>query len=868
MRRSDTTVVPHALRATLPAETAHRCSLARETGEAGMSVTLNVKLVGSNVTGSIDEVVKGATVSLKKIFGTHKMEGRPSLATEDTADAKPVGAVATFKEVVPGQYRIHVQFPPDKRTEYAANRIQYEVKAGAAEQTVTVLVGAVFKKVRFIGLCVAAVARQVWNGDAAQVVDYQIAKHNALSQVPDFTTRFGAYEEEFQNYWEPYKCEQTDWRVQYNGLPADADDIGARVAFLKSAISQAKAGLDKDSDTTLKVFMAPECFFLGRYGAYPYDSFAALMRELKNLVSGKEWSSWIFAFGTVNGFYELDGRLEMFNMSPVIRGGASEFGGDPDAFLKLMQKAMFSQEIPADGEVIPQKDDARTPLTEKTFSAGFQATENEEVIGRAILQILEDFKEQNVAANAKAANVTEAAARALRDNANQEIVTKGLYSFVRFIRGGEAEVKRKNAVTGSKLVWSPWMTDLKTLLAARLAKEPIKLDVAEGARVMDPRDFSFSCVRVPGPWQDDVVEAMKFVEPTLNFALEICADHLQGRFMTASQQTNAQIDIHLVPSAGAYLKRDSLGRLVEGGYAFNCDGWNCPSGSRVFERLGKVVLVEDELAPRQSGRNPLLPHTELWQAKSQAVKDKELKEWEARKISWKQEEDRAQADYKTKKAAYDTEWNEWSKKKQGTEPPLPQEPRRTPEPSAPVSHTYVNAGVKTIDLADRVEHILPYESASRVDKWKALEPQVKDTIARRKREAEEAAKLDKETRRAGLKTAIEKEANNLQGLEQGVTGKLPKPSLATLKQNFESAPAGPDRNSKQKTYETRVSQIKLSNKKLEELKAQLLALDQPAASAASAPAAASPDSFKLPAMQKLAVPQLHIYPEQDLPTRG
>ena len=388
---------------------------------------------------------------------------------------------------------------------------------------------------------------------------------------------------------------------------------------------------------------------------------------------------------------------------------------------------------------------------------------------------------------------------------------------------------------------------------------------------MDPRDFSFSCLRVPGPWLDDVVEGGEAsTDPTLNFALEICADHLQGRFMTASQATKPQIDIHLVPSAGAYLKRDSLGRLVDGGYAFNCDGWNCPSGSRVFERLGKVVLIEDELAPRQSGRNPLLPHTELWQAKSQAVKDKDQREWEQRKVAWKDQEQRVRGDYEKAKASYDTTWAAWSKARQGPEPTRPLEPGRTAEPSAPPSHSYINKDVKPIELTDRVEKILPYESAQRQERWKAIEQQAKDTMARRKREAEETAKQDKESRRAALKASIEKEAKNLKGLNEGVTGALSKPSLDVLKKNFESAdPANKlDFNNKKKAFETRDSQVKQSDKKLAQLDAELLALDQTAASTASASGGATPDVFKLPDMQKLAVPQLHIYPEQDLPARA
>src|SRR5262249_4041501 len=151
-------------------------------------------------------------------------------------------------------------------------------------------------------------------------------------------------------------------------------------------------------------------------------------------------------------------------------------------------------------------------------------------------------------------------------------------------------------------------------------------------------------------------------ERKLTFTLEICADHLQGRFMTAAKGTAVRTDIHLVPSAGAYLKPDSLGRLNEGGVAFNCDGWNCPSGSRVVERNGKVVLVENELAPRQMGRNPLLPHTELWRAKSKGAIKTEKENWENETKKTEQEIARLENEFQTKLAANTKEFDEWDRK--------------------------------------------------------------------------------------------------------------------------------------------------------------------------------------------------------------
>jgi hypothetical protein len=86
-------------------------------------------------------------------------------------------------------------------------------------------------------------------------------------------------------------------------------------------------------------------------------------------------------------------------------------------------------------------------------------------------------------------------------------------------------------------------------------------------------------------------------------------------------------------------------------------------------------------------------------------------------------------------------------------------------------------------------------------------------------------------------------------------------SLATMKSEVERLRTEKSQqlSAKEKGVATRNNQIKTSEEKIAKFDEELLKL----ASASSAASAA--DTFTLPPMQKRAVPQLHIYPEQDLP---
>ena len=88
------------------------------------------------------------------------------------------------------------------------------------------------------------------------------------------------------------------WKGRYHGFTHDKTDIDHRVAFVADTLEKAFAEADKDP-TVLKVFMLPECFFQGVYGAYLIDDASTLLTKLQELVAPAKWKDWVFSFGTV-----------------------------------------------------------------------------------------------------------------------------------------------------------------------------------------------------------------------------------------------------------------------------------------------------------------------------------------------------------------------------------------------------------------------------------------------------------------------------------------------------------------------------------------------------------------------------------------
>lgn len=93
-------------------------------------------------------------------------------------------------------------------------------------------------------------------------------------------------------------------KVRYQGQLDDQLDMRERVRKMKLAINQARGCVpaDKLNDKkTLKVFMAPEFYFRGRYGAYSPDVVSQIMPLLRAGDDGTgqpKFDDWLIVFGT------------------------------------------------------------------------------------------------------------------------------------------------------------------------------------------------------------------------------------------------------------------------------------------------------------------------------------------------------------------------------------------------------------------------------------------------------------------------------------------------------------------------------------------------------------------------------------------
>ena len=319
------------------------------------------------------EILVDAIVHARKIQPPPK--GSRDVTQAKGVEGKCVDGKIDFGPVASCKYRVGVTLAGLNPEDYEVNEVDIDLASGV-EETVTLKVEQVFKKVRFIAYCLATVAKQIWTGDNTQLEEFK--KTDAYKN----NEHESAYE-----WWGKKASLLKSWKYKYNGRRNDREDIEARIDTLKAAIARAAAEIASTTgDDELKVFVAPECFFLGRYGAYELDNFGRLIEGLQDLVRGAQWKTWLFVFGTVNGCYRSDGHWEMFNTSPVIKGGFE--WDDPSAYTLLRRKQIFSQEIPGAADLMPHGEQDREPLTEDMVALGFGPTENETKLGKHIQSLL------------------------------------------------------------------------------------------------------------------------------------------------------------------------------------------------------------------------------------------------------------------------------------------------------------------------------------------------------------------------------------------------------------------------------------------------------------------------------------------------
>ncbi|HEU5402695.1 MAG TPA: carboxypeptidase-like regulatory domain-containing protein, partial [Terriglobales bacterium] len=260
------------------------------------------------------------------------------------------------------------------------------------------------------------------------------------------------------------------WMLKYNGDPDDSQDRIKRVALLKYVIEEAQKlpAVNKDR-TNLKIFLVPECFFLGKYGGYEWSAIGDLVKLLQELVKDIEWRDWLFVFGTVNGMMASGDVTEMFNLSPVIRGGHD--GVEADTYTQLMQKNVYSAEMPSRAELIPETGLSRTQHVSDDVQ--FHGTENEVKLGKAMEKMLADPTTKDLFTRE---GLTEAQWLLLKSDLDEQVKSIGMPRVIRPLRICDLPVVRvmvdQVAVGTGKKTSVPVDTpvDLKTLQFAGFAK--------------------------------------------------------------------------------------------------------------------------------------------------------------------------------------------------------------------------------------------------------------------------------------------------------------------------------------------------------------------------------------------------------------
>jgi len=494
------------------------------------------------------------------------------------------------------------------------------------------------------------------------------------------------------------------WKDQYNGQGLTTEqDIEKRIALVRAAIEEAQKKADANAQV-LKVFAMPECFFQGKDGAYTIENVTGTLEQLQALVMDEKWHDWIFAFGTINGFYDEDGVTEMINLAPVIKGGFGDKSKGHENSV-LIQKAKFCLELIEAGKL---KGGGLT-----SNEVGFGRTENDERLLMLLRHVLEPAQQDKIkqvfetnggelGGWPKLKMTIEAGldrfdktwvVREIRNVAmptgliwerdwqpvaNKLVTTLGAPLKIRDAmlakRGNQdkfkeivtalvdqnrrVEVEQELSKAGFPLdrwerirerlqsslsndallkdivksqpspaplsaqVWGrDWMAAAKKLLqlyvtqfkqvdigsASQIDAKEIKVLLStQNKDFFNPDDFRFSF--------NDVVGADN---KKLAFGLEICADHGEGRLKSALAATAKEhgkkdpdvVDIQLIVSAGMCIQTGWIA-VRQGGYLFNCDGWNIAGTMRGGFN---GVIEKVEFTDPTKNKEEYEPHSEVRQ---------------------------------------------------------------------------------------------------------------------------------------------------------------------------------------------------------------------------------------------------------------
>lgn len=284
--------------------------------------------------------------------------------------------------------------------------------------------------------------------------------------------------------------------VEYSGETRDQADAALRISRMKDAIKiayqrhHADNHNDPNDAKTLKIFMAPEFYYRGLYGAYDICYVSRIFSELRTFTADPKFKDWLFVFGTVIAA-SFDDRLVCRACG---KSGAKQF-----------QRVGHNKYACAGCPV--------NSVTERRLGARID----------------------NVALVQKGGE---------GDDKNSYIVEKEYVSHIDFQRHVNQTALHKGKVaTGYNGVGilKDWDVDRQIQIRSNI---PGHTTMARALPVPGSRDVHGSASK----FADERMGGSIFTMDGIKFGLEICLDHLNARVPAGSG-----IQIQLVPSAGAFL---------------------------------------------------------------------------------------------------------------------------------------------------------------------------------------------------------------------------------------------------------------------------------------------------------------------------
>ncbi|HEY5328250.1 MAG TPA: hypothetical protein VIJ79_00055 [Acidobacteriaceae bacterium] len=308
--------------------------------------------------------------------------------------------------------------------------------------------------------------------------------------------------------------------VDYSGDTRDHADAAIRIGRMKEAIEAAfqchRSHYQNDpNDTkTLKIFMAPEFYFRGLYGAYDICYVSRIFAELRNFTKDAKFKDWLFVFGTVIAA-SFDDRLVC---DACGKRGATQFK-------RIGHNRYACASCPPDSV-------------------------KEQRLGATI---------DNVALIQKGGE---------GDDKNSYLVEKEYVSHIDFKRHmDQIALNKGKAATGYATgvgIVNDWDADRRIQIRGTI---PGTSTMARALPVPGSRDVHGSASK----FTDERMGGSIFTMDGIKFGLEICLDHLLARVPAGSG-----IQIQLVPSAGASLVQfacvpQGIAFNVDGGDAGSSD---------------------------------------------------------------------------------------------------------------------------------------------------------------------------------------------------------------------------------------------------------------------------------------------------------